>query len=331
VTATRAAPISIWAVSDGRAGIEGQVVGLAEAAARLRPAEISVKRVAWRGGTGKLPWQVHPLPRLTLSPEAGIAPPWPDLWIAAGRATLPLSIRMRRWSQGRSFVVQVQDPRIDPSRFDLVIPPRHDDISGPNVFPITGSPHGVTPEKLAEAKAHFAGLLEPLPSPRVAVLIGGASKVYELPSERAAALARQIGQSITEAGGSLMMTFSRRTPLPARTQMTARLRDVPGVIWDDVGENPYFGFLAWADHILVTEDSTNMATQAAATGKPVHLLAMDGGSAKFRRLHDELETLGAARPFSGMLEDWSYRPLAETERAAAETLRRFDQAPRVAA
>jgi mitochondrial fission protein ELM1 len=321
-----AAPISIWAVSDGRAGIEGQTTGLAEAVARLRPAEVSVKRVDWRGGVGRLPWQMHVLPSLTLAPGSGLAPPWPDLWIAAGRATLALSVGVRRWSRGRTFVVQVQDPRIDPARFDLVIPPRHDGLTGPNVVPITGSPHGITPEKLAEARARFADRLGPLAGPRVAVLIGGNSKAYELTSDRASVLAREIAQAVTETGGSLMLTFSRRTPMAARTLMTARLRDLPGMIWDESGENPYFAFLAYADHILVTEDSTNMATQAAATGKPVHLLTLDGGGAKFRRLHDELEGLGVARPFSGWLEDWTYPPLAETERAAAEALHRYDLA-----
>jgi mitochondrial fission protein ELM1 len=324
VTATTAAPLSIWAVSDGRAGIEGQVTGLAEAVARLRSAEVSVKRLTWRGPVGRLPWWAHPLPRLTLRPGSRIVPPWPDLWIAAGRATLPLSIRMRRWSDGRTFVVQVQDPRLDPARFDLVIPPRHDGLTGDNVVPILGSPHGVTPDRLAEARARFADLIEPLPRPRVAVLIGGASKAFALSSERAASLAREIGQSISEVGGSLMMTFSRRTPLPARMLMAARMRDLPGTIWDDEGENPYFAYLAWADHILVTEDSTNMATQAAATGKPVAVLKMDGDSAKFARLHDDLERMGVTRPFGGMLEDWSYSPLMETERAAGETLRRYD-------
>jgi mitochondrial fission protein ELM1 len=319
-----AAPIAIWAVSDGRAGIEGQVTGLAEAVARLRPAAVTVKRVAWKWGAGGLPWRLNALPRLTLSAETDLTPPWPDIWIAAGRATLPLSIRMGRWSRGRSFVVQVQAPRIDPVRFDLVIPPRHDQLAGPNVYAITGSPHGVTPEKLAQARLRFADRLGALPGPRIAVLVGGTSKAYDLTSDRAAVLAREIAQLVAESGGSLMLTFSRRTPLPARARMTARLRDLPGEIWDETGENPYLGYLAHADHVLVTEDSTNMAVQAATTGKPVHLLTLDGGSAKFRRLHDELEGLGAARPFSGMLEDWRYAPLSETDRAAAEALRRFD-------
>ena len=47
-------------------------------------------------------------------------------------------------------------------------------------------------------------------------------------------------------------------------------------------------------------------------------------SLKFRLYHDELRELGAARPFAGRFEDWTYQPLDETGRAAREVLRRFD-------
>ena len=43
----KATPLKIWAVSDGRAGIENQVVGLAEAVARQHTATIEIKRVGW--------------------------------------------------------------------------------------------------------------------------------------------------------------------------------------------------------------------------------------------------------------------------------------------
>ncbi|MDP3383286.1 MAG: ELM1/GtrOC1 family putative glycosyltransferase, partial [Phenylobacterium sp.] len=33
---------------------------------------------------------------------------------------------------------------------------------------------------------------------------------------------------------------------------------------------------------------------------------------------------GAARPFGGAFHSWSYEPLNETTRAAAEVLRRYD-------
>ena len=91
-------PLRIWAVSDGRAGIEGQVVGMAEALARQRKATVEIKRIGWKDKTGRLPWWLVPFPSRWLTPERGIAPPWPDLMVAAGRATLPVSMRMRRWS-----------------------------------------------------------------------------------------------------------------------------------------------------------------------------------------------------------------------------------------
>jgi mitochondrial fission protein ELM1 len=174
----KATPLTLWAVSDGRAGIENQVVGLAEAVARQRRATIEIKRVGWKGRFGRLPWWAHIWPRRSLTPESGIAPPWPDIWIAAGRATLPLSIRMRRWSNAKSLVVQIQDPRAPPQLFDLVAPPKHDRLSGDNVFPITGSPHRVTPTRLAAEYARFAPLIDALPHPRVAALIGGRSKAF---------------------------------------------------------------------------------------------------------------------------------------------------------
>src|SRR5690606_7933399 len=119
-------------------------------------------------------------------------PPWPDIWIAAGRASLPLSLRVKRWSGHRTFVVQLQNPRIDPARFDMVIPPRHDAVVGAQVFSILGPPSRLTSDGLGAARAAFADRLAPLPGPRTAVLIGGRSKAFDLPAAQARNLGRRI-------------------------------------------------------------------------------------------------------------------------------------------
>ena len=317
-------PLRIWVVSDGRAGIENQGLGLAEAIARQRAVDLSVKRIGWRGALGRLPWWMNPAPLRLLADGHEITPPWPDIWIAVGRATLPLSMRMRRWSKGQTMVVQLQDPRAPPAAFDLVIPPKHDRMRGDNVFPILGSPHRVTPARLAADHKRFEAQLSTLPRPRVAVLIGGKSKAFDISPERAAALAHEIELPVAQDGGSVMVTFSRRTPEAAKAILAARLRHLPGIVWDGSGDNPIFAFLAAADYILVTEESTNMATEAASTGKPVFILKMEGESLKFRLFHEELERLGATRPFGGAFHSWTYPPLAETDRAAGEVLRRYD-------
>lgn len=318
---TDRSPLSLWVVSDGRAGMENQALGLAEALQRLLPSVITVKRVRWRAGFDKLPsalkapWMLDassddPLPKADAL--------WPDVWIATGRATLPLSIEAKRRSGGKTFVVQTQDPRWRTGAYDLVVAPRHDGIGGTNVLSITGSPHRISPARLAEGAAAFADTLEPLPHPRVAVLIGGKSRAHDLPEAHAADLADRITAAIEAAGGSLMLTYSRRTPEVAKAAMTARLAHLPGLIWDSEGSNPYFAFLQFADHILVTEDSANMAAEAASTGKPVHILPMVASKPadKFARLHQDLRERSAARPFDGRLERWTYEPLNETERAA---------------
>jgi mitochondrial fission protein ELM1 len=316
-------PMIIWAVSDGRAGIETQVLGLAEAVARQTPALVIAKHARWRGLAGALPPQLNPARLSWLEDGAGVGAPWPDLWIAAGRASLPLSIRVKAWSGGNTFVVQLQDPRLPPRRFDLVIPPAHDGLTGPNVFPIVGSPGRVTPERLSLELAAFADALAPLPHPRVAVFVGGKSRSHDLSPARARTIANQVAATVAAAGGSVLFTASRRTPDAARQVLAETFAGLPGQVWSGAGANPYFAFLAAADYILVTEDSTNLATEAAATGKPVYVLTMDGGAAKFRRFHDDLAARGVTRPFAGVFEPWSYPPLDETSRAAAEILERM--------
>lgn len=276
----------------------------------------------------RLPWFLNPFPLSALAGDTEIRPPWPDLWIAAGRSTLPLSLRVKAWSGGRTRVVQLQNPRTPRGAFDLIVAPRHDWISGPNVLSITGSPHRVTPDRLSEAAARFAARIDPLLRPRAALLVGGRSKAHDLSDARARTLAADLRHAVLDSGGSLMTTFSRRTPDSARRILEAALSDLPGFTWDGAGENPYFAMLAAADVVLVTEDSANMATEAASTGRPVLLLPMDGGAAKFTRLHEDLIARGAARRFAGRLETFAGAPFDETARAAEAIVRRLGLAVR---
>ncbi len=316
--------LTIWAVSDGRVGIEAQVLGLAEAVARQRRATVIPKRITWRLWLDLLPWGVLPFLRRAVKSDTPLGPPWPDIWIGAGRASLPLSRQVRRWSQGRTFVVQTQDPRGRLGAFDLVVPPIHDDIKGPNVLKIVGAPNRMNAEGFQRDLAHFKLRIDPLPHPRVVMVVGGKSRSHNLPARRARKMASDVANAVQACGGSLMVSFTRRTPPRARKILTEGLSQVPGWVWDGEGENPYSAFLAAADVILVTEDSTNLATDAATTGKPIHVLPMAGGGRKFDLFHDDLRRRGISRRFSGALCDWSYRPLDETNRAAIEIMRRFD-------
>lgn len=308
-----------WVLSDGRPGVENQALGLAEAVGM----PISLKRINPRA-----PWRWLPAatcPVMTQKgralshicrPEDEISPPWPALLIGTGRLAIPYSLAIKQLSHGKTFTVQTQDPRIHCSHFDMVVPPAHDLLAGPNVVPILGSPNRTTPTKLKEEAARVAPLLAHLPRPLVTVLIGGRSRHYQMPAERLEEIIEDLTALCRTTGAGLAVTASRRTGEHNLKALIAGLRKAPAFVWDGQGHNPYYGMLGLADHILVTADSTNMVTEAAGTGKPVHILALPGGCSKFRRFHKDMEEYGAARPFRGTLDDWTYTPLNETARVA---------------
>jgi mitochondrial fission protein ELM1 len=284
-----------------------------------------IKRIKLRS-----PWkQLSPFLRAGLQysfSEKGdpITPPWPDILIATGRASVPASLYVRRMSKqtgGKgTFTVQIQNPVIDASRFDLVVVPRHDAISGPNVMTTRGSLHRVTPEMLRIAAEKFLPQVAYLPTPRVAVLIGGSNSVYHLTQREMKVLAAQL-KALAETGVSLMITPSRRTGNENLALLQESLKGTTAYIWEWDGPvaNPYYGMLGLADTILATCDSVGMVTEACSTGKPVMVIDLPGGSDKFRRFHQAMRDDGLTRPFNGQLESWD-NPVLNDMRLVAERI-----------
>ena len=309
-------PNTCWALSDGKAGNENPCLGLAEAVGF----ETTVKRIMVRRPWSWLPPGLWVRAFDACGPGSdALEPPWPDLLIACGRQSAALSMAIRRASAERCFTVQLLDPRCSPERFDLVVAPRHDRLDSNNAITTLGALHRVTPERLEAAAEQFAASVEHLPHPRVAVLIGGSSKRHRMTIQAATSL----GDSLKALDAGLMVTASRRTGEANARAIRHRLDNATTMFWDGTGENPYFGYLALADAIIVTSDSVAMASEACATGKPVHIYGLPGGSAKFDRFHEELRQAGYSRPFEGRIEAWRYTPPDETGRVAAEIRRRM--------
>ncbi|NHK27020.1 nucleoside-diphosphate sugar epimerase [Parvularcula flava] len=324
-----------WVVTDGRAGIENQALGLANAVSRLVPLDISIKRLSvkwpWRSMPERL-WASRPFGKLDKvldednNPDGqGLEEPWPDLWIGCGRLSVPYSVAVHQTR--RSYVVQTQDPRVPLQGFDLVIPPFHDGVSGTNVISIHGAPTRLTANLMAEDAKLLEEALPNLPRPRIAALIGGNSRAFRMTPAVIENIIDTL-KTLAEDGAGVMITTSRRTGKVNETLIHDALGGFDNVFFwqgDKIGElaNPYAGMLGLADHILVTQESTNMITEAATTGKPVHILPMEKGNTKFASFHDSLKKQGITRPVSLPLADWSYSPLRETDRAAKELVKRW--------
>lgn len=320
-----------WVVTDGRAGIENQALGLAEAIARRMPLDIMVKRIIVTAPWRMLPRALWGDPFARLGGEGALLrPPYPDLWIACGRLSTPLTMAVKARAP-ETFTVQLQDPRAPSRAFDLIIPPTHDRVRGPNVFPIIGAANRVTRERIAAEAALLEAALGDLPRPRVAVLIGGPNRIYRYTERQRRFIAKEL-RALADCGAGVMATPSRRTEPATVRALESALDGAPHFLWDGAPvaglDNPYFAMLGLADYILVTADSVNMATEAAMTGKPVQFLALERapyviGQGKFGRFRRALRLRRAARAFTGRLRRWSYEPLDETARAADEVIRRF--------
>ncbi len=302
-----------WVLHDGKAGMRSQALGLAEATGfRLIEKPLDIRR-PW----SVLPPQLWPLSLSVVAhAKSQLVPPWPDLVIGCGRNTVVPALAIRRASGGRTMLAQVQDPHVRRSEFDLLIVPEHDRLRGPHVVVSRGAMHRVTPVRLAAERKRFPGLTS-MPRPILTVLLGGSNKAYRLTLRRLGEIADAIRNLLRQTGGSALVTPSRRTGETGLKLVQDRLAGLPAQIWDGLGDNPYFAFLALADAFLVTADSVSMISEAAATGKPIHLLDLDGGNAKFARFHQLMRQAGITRPFAGQIESWSYPIPDETARAGA--------------
>ncbi len=293
--------------------MENQAIALAEAVAL----PYVVKRVQPRPPWTWLPPGWWPWPLAALNDDShGIAAPWPDLVISCGRRAVPYALLVKRESGGASTIVHIQNPQTRISAFDLVAPPRHDHLQGPNVIETEASLHRITADGLAAAAETFAPSLAHLPRPLVAVLIGGSNSCYRLTPEVITNLASQLRMLCQDHGVGLAVTPSRRTGADNIKALRQALAGLPAVVWDFQGDNPYFGYLGLADRIIVTCDSVNMVTEACATGKPVHIVHLPGGNRKFNEFHASMQAAGYTRPFQGVLEQWQYEPADDAAKVA---------------
>lgn len=294
------------------AGLQAQAEGLAEAA-DLVPSFLPLRpRAPWRWMTARL-W---PAPLRAV----GLTDPEAEILISAGGTGAVVAAALRR--QDRKLV-QLQHPRMDPARFDVVVVNRHDGLAGPNVIVTRTALHRASPARLQRGGAAWSARLAHLPRPLVAVLVGGSNGRFRLDGAVAAALGGQLASMMRDEKVGLALTPSRRTAPEARAALEQAVGPLGGWVWDGAGENPYFGLLALADAIVVTEDSVSMVSEAVATRAPVLLAGLPGRSRRIRLFNHLLQQDGRVRPFRGRFERWAVEPLDDTLAAGQDVRRRL--------
>jgi mitochondrial fission protein ELM1 len=324
---TSTPPALVWALLDGLSGSNSQTRGVVRALGVPFAEHALTYAREW-------PWQ-RLAGRVRVTPQTRdrlLAAPPPRLIVTTGRRAgavarwLKQALATRDGAAPR--LLHIQDPRYGHDDFDRIIVPAHDRhldrLKGrPNVTVVIGSPHPLTADRLEAAAEDWRAAVADLPRPRLAVLVGGDSGRRRLDAAVARRLAGQASGLARRAGGSLMVTTSRRTRPDALAALRGSLSG-PHVLhaWTpDPAGNPYLGFLGLADAVIVTGDSMSMLTEATTNARPVYIFAPAGWArAPHARYHAQLVAAGAARMLDDATawEDWTGVPINPAAAIATE-------------
>uniref|UniRef100_A0A2N9INQ1 Mitochondrial fission protein ELM1 n=1 Tax=Fagus sylvatica TaxID=28930 RepID=A0A2N9INQ1_FAGSY len=319
-------------IGNGFPGSENQSLGLVRALG-LSDNHILYRVTRPRGGINE--W-LHWLP-VSFHKKDG-----PLLVVASGRDTISIASSIKRLASQNVFVVQIQHPRSNLNRFDLVITPHHDyypltphaqeqvprflrkwitphEPPDRHVVLTVGALHQIDSAALRSAASAWHDEFAPLPKPLLVVNIGGPTRHCRYGADLAKQLTTYLF-SVLESCGSVRISFSDTTPEKVSNIVAKELGNNPKVyIWDGEEPNPQMGHLAWADAFVVTADSISLISEACSTGKPVYVMGAERCRWKLSEFHKSLSERGVVRPFTGsedISESWSYPPLNDTAQAA---------------
>lgn len=276
----------VWVLSSPRAGERSQLLALAEALG----CPFEIKRIAHHrlGSVVGLVSGEH-LIGVDRQRSDALDGPWPDLVLLAHQSNENVARWIRRQSGGKTRLVLIGRPWAPADVFDLVITtPQYDLPEAANVLHNPLPLHQVAPDRLTAAAAKWQPRLAHLPRPYVTVLVGGSSGPYVFDEAAASRLGREASALARSLGGSVLVTTSARTQPGAVDALFAAI-DAPACLhrWaPGDSQNPYFGFMALADRVVVTADSISMIAEACATGKPVQMFDFGAGSLPMRDAAD---------------------------------------------
>ena len=313
-----------WIISDGKAGHEAQARGVAKALGLA----VEFKRVAPAAPWSVLsPWGPVARSERFGGPSSPFRPPWPDFAFAIGRLTIPYIRRLKQMAGLATYTVILLDPKVSARTADLFWVPEHDRLRGPNVITTLTAPHTFTARRLAELRSQVPAEIAALPSPRVAVLLGGPNGDYRYTPPRVAHLASAL-QSLGALGAGLMITPSRRTP-PDVGRPVARADGRPAALLLERRKRKPVCAIPGSGRCLHRAGRFHQHDGGAVRDGQAHLRVRAGGwlgkvCPLSRRPAPHWAPPGRCRCGSSSLDSWTYPPLELSASAiAAEIARRW--------
>jgi len=256
----------------------------------------------------------------------------PNIIISAGRRSASAALYLKKKFNNTPKVIQIMNPEINFKNFDLIILPKHDNISQENhknLITTIGSLTKISDEEISLQKEKFANLFKKLTKPKIVLLLGGPSKNRIFSESSAIKLAKIASRVTNNMDGILLTLSSRRTTKKILTNFKENLK-CDNIIfdWNDYkNNNPYLAALANANYFIISGDSVSMISECCYFQKPVFIFDEKNiSSKKHRMFHKELINNNYAKKLkdsADKLEDYNVKKLDETSRISKIILENY--------
>lgn len=204
-----------------------------------------------------------------------------DLFISAGSSAAPFCLALAKVYNAKCAVVMTPSV-LGVKPFDFAIIPEHDnkDLNLNNALITLGAPNHIYKPELKAQAASFFKDLKFNKSKIIAVLIGGSDANYDVNEAWAERVINKLLNAAEACNAELLITTSRRTGKQVDNKINAIINRknfvkyfLPASKYPDV--NPVPAMLGLATHVIATEDSVSMVSEAVTAGFKVGLLRTD--------------------------------------------------------
>ncbi len=301
---------NIWTVTDGSEGMISQVNGLAQ----LLSFNVQSYKTDLIFPWSKLQPGYLPVYKWIFKNKINLSNK-PDIIITCGRKSVYFSLFLKKLFIKDITTIHIQNPKINPNKFDYVIAPNHDYLKGSNVINSFGAIHHFTKKMLENCNDNIGmGKADKL----VSIIIGGQNRHYIFSKKIVTDLIEKIIKLKNKFNNyDFLVIGSRRTNEDAINLLKDKLNGIAQV-WNKKTKNPYLFALKNSKYFIITSDSTSMISECAFTGKPIYIyhLPFKRISNRIKSFHNEFENQKITRKFNDNLELWNYESLDEAKRIA---------------
>lgn len=226
----------------------------------------------------------------------------PSIIITTGRRMAGTSIALKSILKNNVKTIHIQNPKLSPNNFDLLLIPEHDKIRGKNIIQTKGALCFFEEKDMKKFKEPNLNKIKTKKS-TVLLMVGGNSKKQKPNSSEYFELSTKVIQGIKNLDAQLIVSFSRRTPNKAikilQSTFSKHLKDFKILSSDE--NKLYPKILKIIDYTIVTSDSVNMISELATLSKPLFIFHFSKENRKISFFISNLRELNIVQDYEGDL------------------------------